>query len=218
MSRDLATLEADAEQRWVASWLTGPTRTRYEELPVQPGDPAPDIELPDTTGAPRRLSEFWAHGPALVILMRHFGCSCLAERWDSLREDLPALEAAGAQVVAICQAEPERALAVATRRGYPFPLLCDPERTAYAAFGLLEGLPAQILHDFAWKPGDLETAQTMFLATRRGTERAVVDSPWQLPGEFVVGRDGRIVHAHRAQFCEDFPPRTVLLGAIAEAS
>jgi len=30
---DLAQLETAAEQRWLAQWLTGPTRTRYEELP-----------------------------------------------------------------------------------------------------------------------------------------------------------------------------------------
>ena len=57
----------------------------------------------------------------------------------------------------------------------------------------------------------------MFIGPRRGTERAVVDSPWQLPGEFVIGQDGRIVLAHRYQYCEDFPPRTVLIGAIQAA-
>lgn len=216
--RDLEQLEREAEQRWLAGWLTGPTNTRHEDLPPQPGDMAPDLELRDTTGATRQLSEFWAQAPALVLFMRHFGCSCLAERWDSLREDLPALEAAGAQVVAICQAEPERSRSVATRRGYPFTLLSDPARDAYAAFGVLEGTVPQILHDFPWKSGDPAGAQAMGLDARRGTERAFVDSPWQLPGEFVVGRDGRIVHAHRAQFCEDFPPRAVLLGAIAQAS
>jgi hypothetical protein len=45
----------------------------------------------------------------------------------------------------------------------------------------------------------------------------VVDSPWQLPGEFVIGSNGQIALAHRYQYCEDFPPKTVLLGAIAAA-
>ncbi|HEV7200588.1 MAG TPA: peroxiredoxin-like family protein [Candidatus Limnocylindria bacterium] len=210
-------LQQAAEDRWVTGWLAGPTWTRYEELPAQPGDEAPDLELPDTSGGKRRLSEFWAYGPALVIFMRHFGCSCLMERWEALKDELDAFTEAGATVVAVCQAEPERAAAVATRRGYRFPLLCDPDRTAYRAFGLLEGTPAQILHDFPWRPNDMDTAQTMFCEPRRGTERAVVDSPWQLPGEFVVAVDGRIQLAHRYQYCEDFPPKTVLLGAIAAA-
>lgn len=214
---DLDELEKAAERRWLASWLTGPTTTRYDALPVQQGDPAPDVELPDTSGETRRLSEFWAHGPAIVIFMRHFGCSCLMERWEGLRGELDDYAAAGARVVAICQAEPERAAAVAARRGYGFPLLCDPELRAYRAFGLLEGLPAQILHAFPWQANDEETARTLFIEPRRGTERAVVDSPWQLPGEFVIGSNGRIALAHRYQYCEDFPPKTVLVGAIMAA-
>lgn len=214
---DLAQLETEAEGRWLAGWLKGPTRTRFEELPVQAGDLAPDLTLPDTSGGVRRLSEFWAHGPALVIFMRHFGCSCLMERWEGLKIELGDYADAGARVVAICQAEPERARDVATRREYQFPLLCDPALEAYRTFGLLEGTPAQILHDFPWRPNDDETARTLFIEPRRGTERAVVDSPWQLPGEFVIGSDGRIVLAHRYQYCEDFPPKTVLLGALLAA-
>ncbi len=214
---DLALLETAAEQRWLAQWLAGPTRTRFEELPPQAGDPAPNPTLIDTSGEPRPLSDFWAHGPSLVIFMRHFGCSCLMERWEVLKLDLSAFADAGARVVAICQAEPERARAVAERRAYEFPVLCDPELEAYRAFGLLEGQPSQILHDLPWRPGDEETARTLFIEPRRGTERAVVDSPWQLPGEFVIGSNGRIALAHRYQYCEDFPPKTVLLGAIAAA-
>jgi peroxiredoxin len=214
---DIARMEADAERRWLDSWLAGPTRTRFEALPPQAGDAAPDPTLPDTSGEPRRLSEYWAHRPALVIFMRHFGCSCLQERWEGLKIELADYADAGARVVAICQAEPERARVVAERREYQFPLLCDPEFGAYRAFGLLEGQPSQVLHDFPWQPGDEETARTLFLEPRRGTERAVVDSPWQLPGEFVIGSDGLIKLAHRYQYCEDFPPKTVLLGAIAAA-
>jgi len=116
------------------------------------------------------------------------------------------------------QGEPERTATVARRRGYPFPVLSDPDRRAFEAYGLLQGTPAQLVHDFPWRPGDMESAQSIFLTPRRGTERAVVDDPWQLPGEFVIDRAGAIVLAHRYQYCEDFPPRTVLLGAIAAAA
>ena len=51
---DLAELETAAEQRWLSQWLTGPTRTRYTELPPQAGDPSPDPILPDTSGEPVR--------------------------------------------------------------------------------------------------------------------------------------------------------------------
>jgi peroxiredoxin len=205
-----------AEARWLAAWLAGPKRLRWSSLPPQVGDPAPDIELPDATGRIRTLSEWWSAGPVHLVFLRHFGCSCLAERWDRLRDELAAIAEAGAATVAVAQGESERTAEVAARRGYPFPILCDPDRLAYEAFGLLEGTPPQVLHDFPWRPGDHESADKLS-GPRKGTERAVVDDPWQLPGEFVIARGGRIVLAHRYQYCEDFPPQTVLLGAIAAA-
>ena len=170
--------------------------------------------VPDQNGTPRHLSEWWSKGVVHLVFLRHFGCSCLSERWDQMRDQLSELASAGATTVAIAQGEPERTAEVAARRGYPFPILCDPSRRAYEAFGLLEGTPPQVLHDFPWKPGDRETVDKLF-APRKGTERAVVDDPWQLPGEFVIAPGGRIALAHRYQFCEDYPPQGVLLGAIA---
>lgn len=213
----IAAQEQAAEARWLAAWLAGPTRTRWDALPPQAGDPAPDLALPDTDGRVRQLSEFWKERPALVLFLRHFGCSCLRERVESLQEALPDLGDAGAAVVTIVQGESERTRAVAERRGYAFPILCDPERLAYTRYGVLEGTPAQILHDFPWKPNDRDGGE-LLRGPRRGTERAVVDDPWQLPAEFLIGTNGRIVYAHRAQFCEDFPPKTVLLGAIQAAT
>lgn len=208
--------DSAAEREWLEWWLSGPTRTRLASLPPQIGDSAPDLALVDTSGRARRLSEFWRERPALLLFMRHFGCSCLAERWEKLKDELPAFRESGAEVVAITQGEPERAAAVAKRRGYDFTVLSDPDRESYAVYGLPQGTAPQILHDFAWKPQDRATGQQL-LDSRRGTERALVDDPWQLPGEFVVGTDGRLVLTHRYQYCEDFPPKTVILGAIARA-
>jgi hypothetical protein len=32
-----------------------------------------DLELPDSTGAPRRLGDFWAERPVILVFLRHFG-------------------------------------------------------------------------------------------------------------------------------------------------
>ena len=213
---ELAALQEAAEATWIREFLAGPTRTRLEELPPQAGDQAPDLELPDTSGASRRLSEYWARAPLHLVFMRQFGCGCLADRWEQLEPAQARIEGAGAMLVAVCQADPARAAAVAERRGYRFPLLCDPDLAAYQAYGLPEGVPATITQDFPWRPGDIETAE-QWTASRRGTERALVDHMWQLPGEFVIAPGGRIVLAHRAQYCEDFPLTEVILGAVAAA-
>jgi hypothetical protein len=32
-----------------------------------------DLELPDSTGAPRRLGDFWADRTVILVFLRHFG-------------------------------------------------------------------------------------------------------------------------------------------------
>ena len=32
-----------------------------------------DLELPDSTGAPRRLGDFWAERPVILVFLHHFG-------------------------------------------------------------------------------------------------------------------------------------------------
>ncbi len=31
------------------------------------------VELPDATGQPRRLGDFWAERPVILVFLRHFG-------------------------------------------------------------------------------------------------------------------------------------------------
>jgi hypothetical protein len=32
-----------------------------------------DLELLDSTGTPRRLGDFWAERPVILVFLRHFG-------------------------------------------------------------------------------------------------------------------------------------------------
>jgi peroxiredoxin len=214
MTIDVAAQQEGAEATWIREYLEGPTRTRWNAAPVQVGDPAPDVELSDVSGQVRRLSDWWDQGPLHLVFMRHYGCGCLADRWEELKSALEKISAAGGTTVAVGQAEPERSRAVAARRGYDFPVLSDPDRVAYAAYGLLDGQVAAVFHDEVWNPGDQAQADRM-TGSRRGTERALVDHAWQLPGEFVIAKGGTIALTHRAQHCEDFPPTGVLVGALA---
>ena len=57
---------ADAEREWLDLWQRGPTRTRWTRIPVQVGDPAPNLELLDFDGQSRRLSGFWEDRKSVV--------------------------------------------------------------------------------------------------------------------------------------------------------
>jgi peroxiredoxin len=212
-------LSGVAEERWKAAWTSGPTRLRWTSLPPQAGDAAPDAVLPDHEGRRAHLSSMWAERPLLVLFWRHFGCSCGMDRAARLRAELADYRSAGGDAVIIGQGEPERAARYRERQRLDVPILCDPDRAIYAAFGLLQGTAAQVLFDAPDEFLRCELQAGLDLAaSRHGTDRALVDDPWQLPGEFVVGTDGIIRSTHRYGWCEDYPDPRVHVAVIREAA
>ena len=218
MSSVLESQQQAAEQEWLDNWKRGPTRLRWTKLPLQVGDAAPDFELQDSTGKTVHLRDFWTTGPALLLFWRHYGCSCGIDRAKRLQTEYADYLKLGANVVVIGQSEPVRSVAYAQKHNLPCSVLCDPAYRVYEAYDLLEGKPSQIVFD---APDEFLQrnygAGVKLQQSRRGTERAPVDSPWQLPGEFVVDRAGVIRLAYRYQYCEDWPNPLVLIGAIKES-
>lgn len=208
-----------AEDRWKAAWQRGPTRLRWTVIPRQVGDPAPDATLPDHEGRSIALSSLWRERPLLLLFWRHFGCSCGMDRAARLRAELADYRAAGGDVVIVGQGEPPRAARYRERQQLDVPVLSDPDHATYQAFGLLQGTTAQILFDASDPFLRCELDAGLGLAaSRHGTDRALVDDPFQLPGEFVIGMDGVIRYAHRYGWCEDYPDPRVHIAAIREAA
>ena len=211
-----------ARADWFDHWQRGPTRLRWDTIPLQVGDPAPDIELTDARrDEPVQLATTWADRPALLLFWRHFGCSCGRDRSARLIEEHERYVAAGANVVLIGQGEPERALVYAEANGIPpgVTILCDPDERAYRAFGILEGGLAQLLFDAPDSFLRCEVAAGESLAADRLAQgRPMVDNTWLLPAEFVVAADGIVGQAYRYQWCEDYPDPRVNLASIRYAT
>ena len=212
----------DASGEWQEHWRRGPTRRRWTELPPQVGEPAPSLDLVEArSGQVVAMSRLWVDKPVLLLFWRHFGCSCGRDRSARLRAEYAGYVAAGARLAIIGQGEPERALTYARANGIPddVALLCDPGESAYRAYGLLEGGPAEILFD---APDDFlrcePEAGAKLFEMRAANGMPMVDNPWLLPGEFVVGREGRLWGAYRFQFCEHWIDPRVNVAAIRYAS
>lgn len=218
MSETIASQQLGAEESWLQSWQRGPTRLRWTSVPLQVGDVAPDLELPDSSGATVHLRDTWRDGPALLLFWRHYGCSCGRDRARRLHAENERYVGLGTRVVLIGQGEPERSRLYAQKNEVPCAVLCDPARLAYEAYGLLEGQPSQIVFDAPdeFLRRDYEAGRRL-QHSRHGTDAAPVDSPWQLPGEFVIDRWGRVRLAYRYQHCEDWPDPLVLIAAVKEA-
>lgn len=217
MSSHVTSLTEQAESEFLDLFEAGPENVRWEDLPPQVGDPAPDLELLDQDGQSVSLSSFWGDQPALVIFWRHFGCGCGLERAERFVDEYEGYLDAGANVVIIGQGEPARAKMYAEEHGIDCPILCDPDREAYIAYGLLEFLPSQVLQGAPQALLDLDRGSVEDLAaSRRDAGRPLVDSPWQQPGEFVVDASGTLELTYRYQYCEDFPDPEVLRTAIRQ--
>ena len=212
-------LTAAARKEFRESLDRGPQHLRWDELPPQFGDKAPDVELPDADGKTRRLSEFWADGPALVMFWRHQGCGCGVGRAENLVTEYDDYVAAGANVVIVGQAEPERAKAYAEEHKIAATILCDPTFEAYRAYGVREGQSTQTVYD-APEPfwhGDKESWDSLEKARAEGG-RPLVDNPWLLPSEFVVDSDGTVRLAYHYNYCDNYPDPRVLVAAIKMAN
>jgi peroxiredoxin len=202
-----------AERRWFANWRRGPTRRHWTELPLQPGESAPDLTLLDSEGVPTRLSSTWTERPALLLFWRHWGCGCGTDRAERLATEHAKLVEAGANVVVIGQGEPSRAAWYREAFGLPCKVLVDADETAYRAFGLLEMSPWLLISAETQGPDRLNSIIEEF----REKGRPVADNPFLLPGEFVVDRSGRLVLTYRYQYCDNAPDEWTLLDSIAEA-
>ncbi|RFO97101.1 hypothetical protein DIC66_08100 [Rhodoferax lacus] len=218
MTSSLSQQVQSAEDEWLALWKRGPARLRWTQVPLQPGDAAPDFRLQDAGNQAVSLSDYWRTGPALLLFWRHYGCSCGIERAQRLQAEYADYLALGARVVIIGQGLPEQASDYAARLGVPCPVLCDPTRRVFEAYDLLEGQASQIVFDApdAFLKIDAQAGADL-QQSRHGTPRAAVNSPWQLPGEFVIDAAGRVRLAYRYQHCEDWPNPLVLTAALKES-
>ncbi len=103
MSSNLDSQIQSAEQEWLNLWKRGPSRLRWNKIPLQVGDIAPDFELQDSTGASVHLRDSWSNKPALLLFWRHYGCSCGIERAKRLQSEYVDYTRLGANVVVIGQ-------------------------------------------------------------------------------------------------------------------
>ena len=208
----LKELTTAGETEWLARWTTGPTEGELPDLPS--GSAAPDLSLLDHTGRERRLSEYWADQPALLMFWRHFGCWCGFGRAERLRAELGRYREVGLRPVIVAQGEPARAAAYRAEHELPCDVLCDPDHEAYRAYGVGHWQLERILPDAApelWThPRDIGVA---FQDERRGLGKPLVDDPWRAVKEFVIGTNGAVRLTYAYQHCQDFPETQVLLTA-----
>lgn len=191
----------EAQKEWLQLWNEGPRKTTWDKMPLQEGDKAPNFELETSTNESVMLSDLWVDQPVLLVFWRHTGCGCGFIRADSIRNSYDKIVQIGVKVVIVTQAEPERAAFYKEEHGVKGILLSDPTYKVYRAYGLLDGEAPQILGTPEIDFSIGEQLQN----DRIGTQRALVDNPWLLPGEFIIDKSGIVQFAYRYSYCNNIP-------------
>ena len=154
-----------------------------ETKALKAGDAAPDFVLPDANGHAVSLAQRLAAGPVVLKFYRGGWCPYCNLDLRAWQKALPAIAAAGGQLVAVSPESPDNSLTTAEKNALAFSVLSDAGARVAARYRLafqlspaLKALYQKRGRDLAdWNGGD-----------------------WTLPvpATFVIGADGRIVLAH----------------------
>lgn len=169
---------------------------------------APDPQLVDVDGISRRLSEYWRQSLTAFVFVRHLGCIFCREQVKDLRAHASQIAAAGIQVVLVTPASTQRNAAFARDLDLPFPILADPERRAYAAFGFAEGTVGQLLSPRV-------AARSVEALLHGAVPGRRIGNSRQLPGAVIVDRDGRVRYRKVARDAADHLTTADLLAEAA---
>ncbi len=126
-----------------------------------------------------------------------------------MRRDWERFRSAGLGIAVITLGTPARVAAFAQEWALPFPLLADPRRQAYAAYGLGK-------LSFRREASITSAVRAANAALRYGGAREAEQDMLQLGGVFVVDTAGIIRYTFRAERAAEFPSSDELLGVAAQ--
>ena len=114
-----------------------------------------------------------------------------------VRRDYDSLGDAGGELVVITMGDIEQTDQFRRSFDAPFTFLADTEQTAYRAYGLARGTLGQIAGPSVWLPA--------IKALARGGAGKPVGDIRQMPGSFVIDRQGIIRYTHYPTHQADRP-------------
>ncbi|HEX4208238.1 MAG TPA: peroxiredoxin-like family protein [Ktedonobacteraceae bacterium] len=164
-----------ATQALIASGIAGKS--------AKVGDQAPDFTLPNVDGNTVQLAQLLARGPVVLVFYRGAWCPYCNIALHTYQAVLPAIEQAGATLVAISPQTPDNSLSFAEKLELRYPVLSDSGNAVARKYGLVFKISADVQEVYK-KIG-------MDLTTYNG------DASWELPmpGTFVIAQDGTIKQA-----------------------
>ncbi|KAF0095454.1 MAG: alkyl hydroperoxide reductase [Puniceicoccaceae bacterium 5H] len=115
---------------------------------LQVGDRVPSFSLPNAVGDEIALADLLEQGPVVVTFYRGGWCPYCNLQLAMLQQYLPALNKAGAQLVAISPESPDQALSVREKHELEFQVLSDDNNDVARWFGIVYQLPDDLVQQY----------------------------------------------------------------------
>jgi peroxiredoxin len=165
------------------------------------------VTVQDLDGAPVQLSSLWEDRPVVLAFVRHFGCLFCREQAVALRDEVPKIHEAGAELVIIGCGSPTQARWFAEDTEIKTPLFTDPTTKAYWAAGMKRGIARTI---------NLKALGHAFRAFRAGHRQTKTKgAPFQQGGVLVVAKGGAIQYSFASNDAGDHAPLAEVMSALA---
>jgi len=176
-----------------------------EHIDLEPGMAMPAFTYDTATETGK---EFAVNKPTILLFHRYISCSLCDMTMRGIAAQYAAFTAAGADIKVVMQSKPERV--IAENKGYPFEIICDPDRKLYDRFNIFT---ADSMFDMLGD--DLQKVAPMVMGMFSGSsdQTPPEGAQDQLPVWIAIGADGIIRQVYRCKDMFDAPDVQQLLGA-----
>jgi hypothetical protein len=155
--------------------------------------PLSGLNLPaDTLGRVLAMSS-----RTLLVFVRHYGCLFCREMLKDLRA-VRAADAGYPSVVVFGQGDLDESSKFFDKFWPDVPVVCDPAKRFYDAFGLGQGSAYQMFGPRVWACG-------IRAAVKGNLVGKPVGDPWTMPGVFLASADGELLWKHEFAHAGDHP-------------
>lgn len=147
------------------------------------GRPAPDFTIADAKGSTFRLADYKGKQSVVLVFLRYVGCPICQLALHDLKDTYDQFKTRGAEVVAFVQSPRETIEKSGDLSAFPFRLITDPDGEIYKIYGVGDRGIAGIIN--------ANTVLRDVQAIARGYKQGKMEgNMWQLPGDFIVDKNG----------------------------
>ena len=157
---------------------------------LRAGDEAPDFTAIDVIrGESFKLSDYREKHSVALIFLRYAGCPLCQLHVSAISRKYPEIAAKDTDVIVFVQSRVNTLVEEGYPGAFPFKLVADPDGDFYELYGVGSGNILDILNS--------RVIGKAVKAVIRGHKQGKMEgNQWQLPGDFIVGKDGRLKLAH----------------------